>query len=767
MDKKSIYGLKPEQLSRLLSIGANKADSKQPKTQSKTNQETTHQNAQGEGVSFSTSGPQIDNYEILGKLGEAGQGQIWRALQISTNRQVALKVPRAGLISSEKALARFEREVELAAGLQHPNIARIHDSGIHQGIYYYAMELIEGVHLDEYAKRHELTIRQILKLVQVICHAIQHAHQKGVIHRDLKPSNIIVSEEGRPFIVDFGLAKNILSDDLNLTVSTDGDTAGTPAYMSPEQASGAVDKLDTRTDVYSLGVILFTLLTGESPHDLSGSRHDVMHRIIHQEVKQPHKICPGIDRELELILLKALDNDPDRRYASAGALAQDVESYLSGAPVQAVPASSVYQLKKFVRRNRALVIGIAAVLAVSMTGAVVSTNFAIRAKHQANISNSVLDLLRYGLIAAASPQAEGQRGSTLESVPDIVVEELNAGTQEPLVESLIRATIGTTYSHLGNWPAAESNLKRAIELRRTALGRDDLETFACMGELGWIYSNKGMLSEAEPILTQAVEGLQTTLDEADPRLLEAISRLAWTYWRMKQPDRAEELQEAALDVVRRRLGPDHLCAPNHMEGLAAAYDRQGRLDEAVLLCEEAMRISRLNRDPNDSETMNITNYLGELYQQLGRHNDAETLFQEVLDVRRKQLGETHPKTLKIVRHLASVYRETKRFGDADRLLTEAIHEVDLEPSGQGGLGYIYLMFDLAGAYEDQSEYDQAEGWFLKAHETANQKFSSDKRVINITINKLIDFYNAWNKPDEAAKWQGKLAQSVGQTEPQQ
>lgn len=303
-------------------------------------------------TAFPVTPPQIEGYKILGELGKAGQGCVWRALQLSTRREVALKVPRTGVLSSKKGLARFEREVELAARLKHPNIARIHDSGVHQGLYYYTMDLIEGTAFDQYVKQHNLTQRQILELMQTICQAVQHAHQLGVIHRDLKPSNILVTEDGQPHIVDFGLAKNILEEDLLQTVSITGEAVGTPAYMSPEQASGNMDEVDTRTDVYSLGVILFSLLAGENPHDLSGSRDEILHRVAKEEVRRPRKINPQIDKELEALLLKSLDNDPDKRYTSAGELAKDIDNYLKHEPLSAKGPTTIYFLRKRIRKYR-------------------------------------------------------------------------------------------------------------------------------------------------------------------------------------------------------------------------------------------------------------------------------------------------------------------------------------------------------------------------------------------------------------------------------
>lgn len=758
MDKKSIYGLKPEQLSRILSIGSEKAGSVQ--SESTTNRSNAPLSAdphkQSQKERFDAPAPHIENYEILGKLGEAGQGQVWSALQISTNRRVALKVPRTGLISSEKTLARFEREMELAAGLKHPNIARIHDSGIHQGIYYYAMELIEGLHLDEHVKQHHLSIRQILKLMQTICQAVQHAHQKGVIHRDLKPSNIIVSEEGHPYIVDFGLAKNLLDDDQNLTISTDGDTAGTPAYMSPEQAAGFMDKLDTRTDVYSLGVILFTLLTGESPHDLSGTRQQVMHRIIHQDVRQPHKIYPKIDKELELLLLKALDNDPDGRYASAGMLAQDIDNYLNGYPLQAVPPSSIYQVRKFMRKNRMLTTSIAVVAVVLMAGVVVSTSFAIRAERQTRISQAVSNFLRDDLLGSVDPFKGAQRGTSVESILDVASEQLEDKFEsEPLIEASIRFTLGVTYKNLGKHEPAESNLKRAITLRSEIEGERDVETLLYMRELGWVYWHQGNFDQAESILTETVEGMRKVLIDVDPRLLEAISRLAWTYWNQSRFEEAERLQAQALETVQRKLGYEHPYAPNHMEGLAIAYASQGRIEDAEKMCWKALEISRRTQGEDYEETVNITLNYAHFCRDLGRNDEAEELYLKVLQARRRRYGDEHGKTLIALRTLGSFYRKLNRFDEAKQYLEPAL-ETSRRLFGEDAIGTIYLIIQTANLYIDQVQYEQAEQLLLKAAATTSQKFGYDHKTTMISLETLIKLYQAWNKPEKAEQWRAKL-----------
>ncbi|UCD51025.1 MAG: protein kinase, partial [Phycisphaerales bacterium] len=447
-------------------------------------------------------------------------------LQISTSREVALKVPRAGLVGSEKALARFEREVELAAGLKHPNIARIHDTGIHQGIYYYAMDLIEGIHLDEYVRQHNLTIRQILELVQTVCQAVQHAHQNGVIHRDLKPSNVIVTAEGVPYIVDFGLAKNLLADDVVLTVSIDGEVAGTPAYMSPEQAAGYMDRLDTRTDVYSLGVMLFTLLTGEYPHDLSGSRLEVMHRIAAEDVRRPCKICPKIDKELEWLLLKALDNDPDRRYATAGELARDIGNYLLGAPLMAGPESGIYHIKRLVRRHQALVTGIAVVLVVLVAGIAAATLFAVGQARARADAQAVTDFLTDELLAATNPFG-GFSEISVVSVLDAASGRLEGKfDKRPLVEAPIRQALGQAYWRHGKFQEAQAHLDQARLIYEKAVGLRCAETLECMFLLGLVYRGQSENDQAQTLFYQVVEGVRHIGGEKDELTFQAMNEIA-------------------------------------------------------------------------------------------------------------------------------------------------------------------------------------------------------------------------------------------------
>lgn len=294
----------------------------------------------------------VAGYRILSRLGEGGSGTVWRAVQLSTGRIVALKVLHASSRGSYRARRRFEREIELTGRLSHPHIARLYDGGAHADAWFYAMELVEGPPMDRYAAAHRLGQRQVLRLVGQVCRAVQHAHQLGIIHRDLKPSNILIAADGQPRVLDFGLAMALNDDGAHgLTVSRPGEVAGTLAFMAPEQAAGRTDATGTHTDVYGLGAILYLLLTGRPPHNLSGSARVTLARIADGEIIPPRQGPGEIDRELEAVLLKALAAEPQRRYASAGALADDLEAYLAGDPLSARPPTLKYWAGRRLRKH--------------------------------------------------------------------------------------------------------------------------------------------------------------------------------------------------------------------------------------------------------------------------------------------------------------------------------------------------------------------------------------------------------------------------------
>ena len=558
----------------------------------------------------------IGGYRVIRTLGEGGMGVVYEAEQDSPKRRVALKVIRGGLLS-HKLIQRFEREAFVLGQLQHPGIAHIYESGAVElegrRQPFFAMELIDGEPINAYAKRQNLSVRQRLELMARVCDAVQHAHQKAIIHRDLKPANILVAEHGtgtgtagkssgtgstvdmigQPKILDFGVARITDSDVQAVTLQTEvGQIVGTLAYMSPEQVAGDSSKLDTRCDVYAIGVVLFELLTDRLPLDIQGKSVAEAARIIRDEDPAP---AGTLDRDLrgdvETIIAKALEKDPERRYASTAEFAADIRRHLQDEPIAARQASALYQLRKFARRNKGLVGGLALTLIV-LIGGLISTGYyliearaqrddAIAARAEADQKKAVAEAVSYflteDLLDAVAPSTESGQGKDvlMRDVLDEAAERLEEASrvggrfeQMPLVEASIRKTLGWTYRQLGEYAAAELHVKRARELMRQELGEDHPDTLQIMNNLAILYGAQGRYDEAEPLYVKTLENQKRLLGEEDSDTLKSMNNLATLYEAQGRYDEAERLYVTTLEIQKRVLGEEHPDTLASMNNLA-------------------------------------------------------------------------------------------------------------------------------------------------------------------------------------------------------
>jgi len=737
----------------------------------------------GNGLAHRSACPDyIGQYRILDVLSEGGMGVVYRAEQERPRRTVALKVIKAGAESPE-LLKRFEHEGQVLGWLQHPGIAQIFEAGSAdsgRGIQpFFAMELIHGSPITRYAVDQGLGLSQRLELIAKVCDAVHHAHQKGVIHRDLKPSNILVDESGQPKVLDFGVARVTDADIRATTLQTGvGQLVGTIAYMSPEQVAGDSRQLDTRSDVYALGVILYELLAGRVPIDVSQQTIPRAARLIAEE--EPTSLS-SINRtfrgDIETIVAKALDKDKDRRYQSAAALATDIRRYLSDEAISARPASTIYQLRKFARRNRALVGGVLATLAVLLIG-VAGTSYGLvqataqrrdaesernraraaeraaerrreEAERQAAIAQAVTDFLTEDLLAAADPRNTPNREITINEVLDTASAEVEGKFEdEPLVEAAIRMTLGATYRQLGEYDSAEPHLERALELRRAILGEEDLETLITMDVLGVVYKKHGRYEKAEPLLVRALKTYRRVSDQEDRHSIGCINDLGMLYLAQARHAEAEPLLAEALDASRRLLGEEHAETLTYMNNLALSYGHQGRYAEAEPLLVQTLELRRrvLTDDHPDKQTS--INNLGALYQYQGRYAEAEPLFVEALEIGRRVLGEGHPKTLNALNNVAFIYWRQGRDVEAEPLYVRGLN-TSRQALGTDHPKTLMLALNLAGLYSGQGRDAEAEPLLVETLRGYQHVVGKEHPRTLTTMNNLASVYRKQGRHGEA------------------
>lgn len=674
----------------------------------------------------------IGKYRILKLIGEGGMGAVYQAEQDRPRRTVALKMLKSAVAAPE-SLRRFSQESEVLGRLEHPGIARIYEAGTAPTDLgpqpYFAMEFIHGVSLLEYANQSKLSIRQRVDLMVKICEAVDHAHLCGVIHRDLKPGNILVDESGQPKILDFGVAR-VMDSDAHLTRQTAmGDLVGTLAYMSPEQLLADTRQLDARSDVYSLGVVLYELLAGRRPYETTQHITDAA-RVIREEDPLP---LSAVDRtlrgDLETVLAKCLEKDKGRRYASAAELATDLRRYLADEPIHARPATPLYRARKFVRRHRALVLGTAAVFMVLLAGVFISAGQATRARRERDralraeqVAMAVNDFLQNDLLAQAGARAQANTHNPPD--PDLKVRTAvdraaahiadKFGSQ-PVVEASIRHTLGLTYYDLSLYPQAEEQFRRAIELRTRTLGANAPESLASMDALGLLYNYEGRYAEAETLLRQVLAARERVLGKEHKDTLSTMSNLALAIAYEGEPARAVPIFAKVLDADRRILGEDNLATLSVLDNLAGTYRDSGNWAAAQPLYERELELDRRVLGPDHPDTANSMEAVGTIYRRAGDYPAADRLIIAALQSRIREMGEDHWETANTRKNLAISYRAQGRYAEADAVFQRALTSL------RKGLGpehplTLQLAFGLGESYRQQRRFREAESVLAKVLE---------------------------------------------------
>jgi serine/threonine protein kinase/tetratricopeptide (TPR) repeat protein len=578
----------------------------------------------------------VGPYRIIRVLGEGGMGIVYEAEQDNPRRRVALKVLRRQW-RSERLLRRFRLESEILGRLQHPGIAQIlearsanDDDG---AIPFIAMEYVQGKPLLTYANDERLNARDRLALIASICDAVHHAHQHGVVHRDLKPANILVVSGGtrtgdaktggdiaQPKILDFGVSRLIDPEAQTMTLHTSvGELVGTVPYMSPEQAGGDPDELDWRSDVYSLGVILYELLTDHLPHDVRGKMaHEALRAIREDEPIPAGSVVRSLRGDVSTILAKALEKDKRRRYQSAAELGADIRRHLLEQPITARPASTAYRVRKFARRNKALVTGVGIAFAAMAIATVVSVGQAIRAD-AARAQEAELRVVAEARTADAERAREQSEAAYQFLAEMIGASDPDEFGKDARISDVLAHAASKIDERFPEQPSVRAHLRRNI---------------------GITYRNMGMLAEAEAIILLAVEDVKQAFDESDPIVLRTLRSAAVIYDDQRMYDKSLPMHREILAVQTRVLGPEHRDTLGSACNVGLTLFDLGRNHEAAEILEATLAIMRHTMGLNDRFTINAIQGVGSVRLAQSRFDDAEASFAEARDVATDAFGRT-------------------------------------------------------------------------------------------------------------------------------
>ncbi len=665
-------------------------------------------------------------YVHEGEIGRGGMGAVLRVFDQHLRRRLAMKVAHARSREQETpspqrvspSLARFLEEAQVTSQLEHPGVVPVHELGLDENHrIFFTMRLVRGRSLKELLplvreQREGWTLTRALGVLLKVCETMSYAHDRGVIHRDLKPSNVMVGRYGEVYVMDWGLARIIGRPDLHdlrpaaeeassirtdlrevresqedsPLVTLDGSVIGTPAYMSPEQAAGRVVEVDRRSDVYTLGAMLYHLLTGQPPYLKPGSRlspHTILALVLNARPTPIHDLAPQVPAELAAICERAMAREASERYADMSALAEDLRAYLEGRVVHAYETGATAELRKWVRRNKGLASAIAAAVLIAVLGLsgvgyveakgrdlVEQKNVQLtsalglarssqaRAERESRTAEEVVGFLT-GLFSQQDPSLARGRVTTvaeaLDSAGSRIWTELEG---QPLVRARLMGTLATVYRSLGQLERARSLGQESLELFRSTVGPEDPTTWGATALLGKVLKDDARLDEAEPLIVQALERRKAALGLEHRDTLDSQDDLADLRLRQGQLEQALTLQGESLELRERLFGPADAGTVVAKVRMAAVQRDRGNLEQAAALAQEVLRIREVDPGPDHPETLVTMSNLAAVFRQLGRLEEALPLYERVLETRSRILPPNHPEILLAEHRLAVVLYES-------------------------------------------------------------------------------------------------------------
>jgi serine/threonine protein kinase len=744
-------------------------------------------------------------YQIIREIHRGGQGVVYLALHKTTKRKVAIKVMHEGPFAGHRDRIRFEREVQILAQLSHPGIVTVHDSGSSSGSFFYVMDYISGQTLDVFMAGHggaggERPLEDTLRLFAKICEAVNAAHLKGVIHRDLKPANIRIDAQGEPHVVDFGLAKVAVPETASAgpgggvpeLMTMTGQFVGSIPWASPEQAQGSPDNIDTRTDVYSLGVVLYQMLTGKFPYQVVGPMRDVLDNILHAEPAKPsaaHKHPKGMDSDVDTIVLKCLAKDRERRYQSAGELARDIRHFLAGEPIEAKSDSAFYVLSKTLSRHRVSA-GFVALIAVMIllfgpamavlwkreqaatvretaakelaaSEATRATDEAANARREASKAEKIQNATEQILIAANPSRAKGQDVTVKQALDQYApsIDQKFAG--EPEIAAGLHRTVGKTYRVLGQFDAAAEHLADAFELRRSIYGETATETLSSKNDLALSFRDAGKFDQAVRLLRDVVAGFTKNPPKDESLLPVATTNLARCLERSGGD--SKEIESLYRDALRlstasKEGGADEQRTLGIMANLGAFLTQQNRPEEAEPVLRRAYETSRKSAalGPDHPTTLKATIELASVLQALKRYPEAEPLFRAAADGYTKAKGPSSPDTLATMgRHAAALMSsEPPRYQEAaDELKTVVARALASPDLGPGHWHTAIHEQHYGNCLRRLQRYDDAQTQLLASYRALRGARGPGSAETKSVIADLVGLYRDWQKPDQQRPWE--------------